>query len=194
MTARKVWVCGRPRYHGFQVEEIKPEIIRIAGGALASDGRRRREWFCKPCREGFFTRSEAMMHWARAHTVTLPRNGDGQCGDWVEQTEVHKGLCGFVAVPPITMRGVLAVCGECGSQWPTRGRARQHWVLKHVVKRTSALRPIDHGTEAGYFQHRSRGEAACEACKGAHADAGRRRSQQWWRGYGGGWLKKLGAR
>ncbi|WNM69974.1 hypothetical protein SEA_GUYFAGIERI_71 [Rhodococcus phage GuyFagieri] len=33
------------------------------------------------------------------------------------------------------------------------------------------LRPINHGTEAGYSAHRRRGEEACAACKAGHSKA-----------------------
>jgi hypothetical protein len=36
------------------------------------------------------------------------------------------------------------------------------------------LKPIRHGTNGGYHAHRARGEAACQACKRAHAAYNRR--------------------
>lgn len=47
------------------------------------------------------------------------------------------------------------------------------WKAGHNM---AQMRPIKHGTAAGYYQHRRRGLTPCEGCKTAHA-----RSQAAWR-------------
>lgn len=49
--------------------------------------------------------------------------------------------------------------------------------LRETGKRYTRLKPIDHGTVAGYHAHTRRNEPACRACREAWAADRRRRKQ-----------------
>ena len=54
-------------------------------------------------------------------------------------------------------------CPTCEDRCPTCGRL----LPGHGVRR--GVKPIVHGTNAGYQQHRRKGEEPCDKCRRAHA-------------------------
>ncbi len=73
--------------------------------------------------------------------------------------------------------GRRAVCVDCSEIFATTTAARQHWWV-HLRERR-ALKPIKHGTDAGYYSHRRRDEPACGECKAGHALATKRKLNGW---------------
>jgi hypothetical protein len=59
--------------------------------------------------------------------------------------------------------------GLSGRQLRQERQRRAGGPLKRGPKPGTALKPIKHGTDAGYNAHRYRGERPCESCREAHA-------------------------
>lgn len=176
------WVCGLPKYHGFEAETIEPELTQIAGTGFASDGRRLKQFVCRRCPTSFFTRAEGYSHWVARHAAPARPTERTDHGDWVQADRALGWMCKSVAVAEVRRQGPRYLCDGCGEYFTSLSGARVHWQAAHVRPAPSGLRPIDHGTERGYFQHRRRKEPACGPCRAAHTEAGRHRSQQWIRG------------
>lgn len=70
---------------------------------------------------------------------------------------------------------------ECGKEFDLKADAVDHLTSEHLLKER---REIQHGTDAGYYAHRRRGETPCDQCKQAHSQAVRRWNNQWRRGFG----------
>lgn len=121
------------------------------------------------------------------------RYHDDEHGDWVEvsQYKREKWRCGVVAQSPEAERKEGDRFNRWNCPWPScsylhpeSGPARQHWYTHIYAERLKVFRG-EHGTEAGYHEHRSLGEEPCNYCKKAHSDHNARKARGWVRRYPG---------
>lgn len=98
-------------------------------------------------------------------------------GEWTKAPEGWQ--CQAKPIPNVQEieSGRRAVCVDCRELFATLTAARQHWWVHVREQRT--LKPIEHGTDAGYFAHRRRGEDVCDECKAGHAEATKRTLNEW---------------
>jgi hypothetical protein len=175
-----MWVCGKARFHGFEPEEFSVEIFKVAGPDRAADGRRRRNYVCGHCNLSFFEEREARSHFGNQHLPSMQwrrHDYEAEHGSWVKEDEKQVGMCGTAAVEPFSRSGPWWRCDVCGYENATRRSVRAHWVRSHISRRT--LKPIDHGTDRGYYAHIRRGEPMCDECRSAHTVAQGRRNKEW---------------
>ncbi len=105
----------------------------------------------------------------------FPERGDGAAVD------AAKAVCGTCPVAADCLNEAINLpdnWGTYGIWGGTSGRQRRAGGRKGP-KPGTALKPIDHGTDAGYNAHRYRGEQPCQWCREAHAayNAERERKQ-----------------
>lgn len=113
---------------------------------------------------------------AKYHEIV---DNDSPHGSWIMATDRKKGHCGFIARPRTVRVGPLVHCADCDARFTERSRAKVHWWVHVREARPKKLKPIKHGTNAGYFGHRRRDQEACDECKAAHAAYTKTKLNEW---------------
>jgi hypothetical protein len=116
--------------------------------------------------------------------VTADWKRDGLCltqghpDDWFASSDGRYGSKAAAICAECPVRDAcLTAALETGEPWGIWGgmTPEQRERLLNKRKPGPSRRPIKHGTEAGYFAHRRRGEDACDDCRLATNAATKRR-------------------